>query len=72
MRLEGGPFFAQFTQVSKAKDLKAAAIGQYRPVPVHKRVQSAERSNQFRARPQHQVIGIGENDLRACRAQFLR
>ena len=72
MRPEGGALLAQLAQVAKAEDLEAAAVGQDGSIPAHERMQAAELLDQLRARPQHQVIGVGEDDLRACLAQFFR
>ena len=39
--------------------------------PIHELVQSAELRNPFGARPQHEVIGIGEHDVGSERAHFV-
>src|SRR5712691_10034636 len=46
VRLKIRAILAQFTQVTEAKDLEAAAIGEYRSIPVSKRVQATKFSNQ--------------------------
>src|SRR3546814_18191337 len=48
--------------VAKAEDLKAAAVGQHRPVPAHEAVPPTTVCDEFRARLPHQVIGVGEDD----------
>ena len=72
MRLERHSVLVELTQVAQTPHLEAATIGQNRTVPVHERVQPAELFDQRGTGPQHQVIGIGENDLRARRVQLFR
>ena len=50
-------------QRREAEDLIAAAVGEDRPVPAHEAVQAAELADELRARPQGQVVGVGEDDL---------
>ena len=65
VRTETAPFLGDFTALGQRKDLKTAAIGQYRPLPPAETVQTAGPFEDFGARPQVQVIGIPQNDLRA-------
>ena len=44
--------------LGQAEDLKAAAVGEDRPVPAHERVQAAERRDSLLARPQREVIRV--------------
>ena len=46
VRLKSCAVLAQFAQVAQAKDLEAAAIGKYGPIPVRKRVQTPKLRNQ--------------------------
>ena len=55
--------------VGEAEDLEAAAVGEDRAVPAHERVQPAERRDRFLARPQRQVVRVGQDHLRAGLAQ---
>ena len=64
--------FRQLAQVRQAHHLIAAAVGQYRAVPVHEFVQTAQLRHPFRAGAQHQVIGIAEDDVCTCRAHGFR
>src|SRR5690625_3215484 len=65
MRLKRNPVLADFPELSQTKNLKTAAIGQYRFLPAHKRMQATEFSNQIFARSKMQMVGISENDLSA-------
>lgn len=47
----------------KRKDLKAAAVCQNRPGPLHEGMQPAQLFDQSLAGAQGQMIGVGENDL---------
>ena len=64
MRAELHPFFADLAQLVEAEDLKATGIGKHGPRPGDKTVQPSQPPDQLVTRPQVQVIGIGENDLR--------
>ena len=64
MALEGDAIGIHLAQLRKAPDLKAAAIGQHRAVPMRELVQAAEALHPLRAGAQHQVIGIAEDDIR--------
>ena len=52
--------------------LEAARVGEDRTVPRHERVQSADLAHERVARPQMQVVGVGEDHLRARLAQVAR
>ncbi len=69
---KGDAFLAHLRQRGKAHHLIAAAIGQDRPVPSHETVQPAQRGHALRAGPQHQMIGVAQNDVGACRADLGR
>ncbi len=51
--------------VRQAEYLIAAAIGEDRFVPADELVEAASTGDQLITRPQHQVIGVAEDDLRA-------
>ena len=72
MRLEHHSVFVEHPQLGERHDLKAARIGQNRLVPVHEPMQPAETVNHFGAGPEHQMIGITQQDLRAGRRDGLR
>ena len=57
---------------SQAKHLKSAAVGEYGPVPTHELVKTPRLLNQIDSGPQHEVVGVGKDDLRTCIAYFLR
>ncbi len=63
MGLEAHPLLVDAAQIPQAEDLKAAAVGQNRPIPVHEAMQSPELANQFMPGAQKQMVGIGQNDL---------
>ena len=70
MRSERHAFFGQLAQIGQRHDLKAAAIGQDRLVPVHELVQTTQPRDPLRRGAQHQVIGIAQQDVsaRGCHA----
>ena len=45
----------------QAEDLEPAGVGQDRTVPAHERVQPAERRHHVLARPERQVVGVGQH-----------
>jgi hypothetical protein len=49
----------------QAEDLESPAIGQHGSIPVHEGVQAAKFLDQLRAGAQHEVVSVGEYDLRA-------
>ena len=63
---------AHGAQPLEREDLKATGVGEDRPIPSHEPMQSAEIANQLVARPQVQMIRVGENHLRADRAEVDR
>ena len=65
-------FLGHLGQLAEAHHLIAAAVGQDRPFPAHEPVQPAKLCDAFRAGPQHQMIGVAEDDVRAARAHLLR
>ena len=59
------PFLAHLADRREREDLKAAGVGEHGAVPGHEAMHAAELLEQIDARPQHQVIGVVEDDLRA-------
>ena len=59
-------------QARERHHLEAAGIGKDRQRPVHEAMQAAERGDTLGARPQHQVIGVGEHDVGARRPHLIR
>ena len=72
MRAEGDARFGDGAQRSQRHDLESAGIGQDRVRPVHEAVQSAQGRDALGAGPQHQVIGVAEQDLGAGGGDRLR
>ena len=58
--------------MTQAEHLEAAAIGQDRPVPTHKRMQATQLGHTLRAGAQRQVIGVAQDDLGATLLEFVR
>ena len=56
----------------EAEHLVAAAVGEDRLVPANEFVEAAPPGDQLVAGPQHQVIGVAENDARADLLKVLR
>src|SRR5439155_26118306 len=46
-------FLGDFSQFRQPEDLIAAAVGQNRPTPIHKTVESTEMSDYVKTRPNH-------------------
>ena len=61
--------FADLHAGREAEHLKAAAVGENRSVPTHELVQAAKLLDNSFPRPQGQMIGVGQNHLRAGAAQ---
>ena len=59
------PRFRDPAQRRQRHHLETAGIGQDRIRPAHEGMQPAERRDAFRRRPQHQVIGVAEQNLGA-------
>ena len=71
MRLEGHALLLDAAQLCQRKDLKSAAIGQNRLIPIHKLVNTAELTDQLVARSYVKVIGVGKLDLTANLAKIV-
>jgi hypothetical protein len=72
MRLEAHALFADLAQRRQGHHLKAAGVGQDRPLPIHEFVQAPQPRNALGAWPQHQVIGVAQQDIGAGLAHTLR
>ncbi len=72
MRAEDDAALLDLAQSGERHDLEAAGIGEDRMRPAHEPVQAAERRDALGAGPQHQVIGVAEQDVGAGRAHRLR
>ena len=59
-------------QRSEREDLEATGVGEDGAVPLHEAVETAQLPHQLVARPQVQVVGVGENHLRAHGPQVVR
>ena len=57
-------FLGDLAQLRQRENLETAAVGQNRPIPVHERVQSTKVPKHIEPRPDKQVIGIRQNNLR--------
>ncbi len=71
MGLEGDAVFVELSQLGQRHDLIAAGIGEDRAVPVHETMQSPELGDALGAGAEHQMIGVGENDVGAGLAHVL-
>ena len=65
MGLELHAVFIELAQLGQREHLESAAVGQYRAIPVHEAVQPARLGDQILAGAQMQMIGVGEDNLRA-------
>ncbi len=69
---EGHAVVVDSAQVGQAEHLETARIGQDRAVPAHEPMEPAQRRDAFVAGAQRQVVGVGQQDLGARRAQVGR
>ena len=65
MRLENDAPLVDAPELRQRHHLVAAGIGEDRLLPMHELVQAAELGDALGAGPQHQVIGVGEDDVGA-------
>ncbi len=65
MGLKSDPVLVDLPQRCQRHHLKAAGVGEDRPRPVGEGMQPAKRRHPFGARPQHQVVGVAEDDVGA-------
>jgi hypothetical protein len=62
---EADPVVGHLDQIGEREDLEAAGIGQPGLVPRREAVEAAEVADDLVTRPKEQVVGVGEDDLRA-------
>ena len=65
VRLEDDCVFSNLAQMLKAEALESAAVGENRPVPGHEAVQPAQAFDYLDSGSQVEMVGIGEDYLRA-------
>ncbi len=70
--MEGDTVFIDRAQLGQRHDLEPAGIGEDRAVPVHETVQAAEPGDTFRSGAQHEVVGVGQDDIGARIAHGFR
>lgn len=63
--LEIYSLFLDFSQIKQGYHLKSSTIGEDVSFPIHELVQPTHFRNEFRTRPQAQVISVSQNDLTA-------
>ena len=72
MGVEVNAFLSDLSQRGKREDLKAAAVGEDRPVPGHEAMQPAHLLYQSVAGPDVKMIGVGQLDLAADLSEIAR
>lgn len=70
--LEGDAVSVNFAAAAEAEDLEATAVGQNWPRPGHEAVQAAHLLDDVVARPEVEVVGVGQDELRAQLHQISR
>ena len=70
--LESRSLLAHLPRVRQRENLKASRVRQHRAIPAHEVMDAADAAEDFRSRSQQQVIGIGQQDLRASLFERLR
>ena len=64
VRAEHGSRFRDFRHLGQAEELEAATVGKNRPGPPHEGVQAPQVADNVFARPQRQMIGVAQHNLR--------
>jgi hypothetical protein len=72
VRAKRHPVFADAHVPGETENLESAAVGEDRSVPTHKPMQSASGNKGLQTWSQHEVVGIGEDDLRPGSTDLLR
>src|SRR5690349_24319971 len=72
MRSEFDAVLIYLATLGQAEDLVAAAVGEDRLLPADELVEAATASDELVSRPEHQVIGVSENDAGADVFKVLR
>src|SRR5215217_2843601 len=70
VRLEYRPFFSDVDLCRQTENLKSTAVCENGAWPAHECVQAACLLDYSDSGPQHQVIGVGKDDLRAGGGDF--
>ena len=70
--LERDAVLGDFAQLRERKNLEPAAIGENRAIPTHEVVQAAKMFDDVESRPNEQVVGVSQNNLRIQFAEFAR
>ena len=71
VRAELDALLLHLAQVGEREDLIAAAVGEDRMRPAHEAVQAAEAMHPLGRGPQHQVVGVAEDDVGSCRPHLV-
>ena len=71
MALKAHPVLAHFGQFGQRHDLKTAAIGKYRPVPLHEILQTTQGRHLLRAGAQHQMVSVAQHNIGAQLAHLV-
>src|ERR1700730_13535124 len=72
VRTKGNAIVVEMSPALQAENLKAAGVGKNGSLPGHEFVNSARGLDRRASRPQPQMIGVGENDLRLRLPQVSR
>jgi len=65
VRTEADALVGDLAQLAQTEDLKAARVGQHGARPTDEAMQPAHAADSLMARPQVEVVGVAEDDLRA-------
>ena len=71
MGLKGDARLVDATELRQRHDLIAAGIGEDRLLPMHEAMEAAEIGDALGAGAEHQVIGVGKEDIGAGRSHVL-
>ena len=72
MILKRDAFLRDLPQLRQRENLIPPAVRQNRPIPIHEAMQSPEMANHLESRPNEQMVGVPQNDLRLQLAQLAR
>ena len=72
MVIEMDAFFRNSSEFCQRENLESTTVGQDWAVPAHESMKSAKVFDHLQTRPQEEMIGVAENNLRAHRAKLLR
>jgi hypothetical protein len=71
MRAERNAVFLHLAQLRQRHDLEPARVGKDRVRPIHELVQAPKHGNSLRAGTQHEMVGVGKNNIGAACAHGL-